>query len=84
MHFNHFLHCEILTLQPGKALSYQIKMRLSRSWGKPSGHLGFPIAQTVWFIAIVYPFYAGKEGPQLATTGVSQKFPRAAAPVGVF
>ena len=30
------------------------------------------------------PGHAGKEGPQLATTGVSQEFPRAAAPVGVF
>ena len=27
---------------------------------------------------------AGKEGPQLARTGASQGFPRAAAPVGVF
>ena len=30
------------------------------------------------------PGHAGKEGPQLARTGASQGFPRAAAPVGVF
>ena len=30
------------------------------------------------------PADAGKEGPQLASTGPSQGFPRAAAPVGVF
>ena len=30
------------------------------------------------------PGQAGKEGPQLARTGASQGFPRAAAPVGVF
>ena len=30
------------------------------------------------------PGHAGKEGPQLARTGVSLGFPRAAAPVGVF
>ena len=29
------------------------------------------------------PGHAGKEGPQLARTGASQGFPRAAAPVGV-
>ena len=31
-----------------------------------------------------FPGHAGKEGPQLARTGASQGFPRAAAPVGVF
>ena len=31
-----------------------------------------------------HPGHAGKEGPQLARTGASQGFPRAAAPVGVF
>ena len=30
------------------------------------------------------PGHAGKEGPQLARTGASQGFPRAAAPMGVF
>ena len=30
------------------------------------------------------PGHAGREGPQLARTGASQGFPRAAAPVGVF
>ena len=30
------------------------------------------------------PGHAGKEGPQLARTGASPAFPRAAAPVGVF
>ena len=30
------------------------------------------------------PGHPGKEGPQLARTGASQGFPRAAAPVGVF
>ena len=30
------------------------------------------------------PGQAGKEGPQLARTGASQGFPRAAAPMGVF
>ena len=29
------------------------------------------------------PGHAGNEGPQLARTGASQGFPRAAAPVGV-
>ena len=32
---------------------------------------------------VTAPGHAGKEGPQLARTGASQGFPRAAAPVGV-
>ena len=50
-----FFHCEILTLQPGKALSYQIKVRFVRGPGKakwPSWASHSPD----WFIAIVYPF----------------------------
>ena len=42
--FFFFFHCEILTLQPGKALYYQIKWGLSGSQEKPSGHLGRPVA----------------------------------------
>ena len=34
VHFNHFFHCEILTLQLGKALSWQIKVRFVREPGK--------------------------------------------------
>ena len=56
LYFNHFFfHCEILTLQPGKALSYQIKVRFVRGPGKakwPSWASHSPD----WFIAIVYPF----------------------------
>ena len=38
---------------------------------------------TVYTSGVGTPGQAGKEGPQLARTGASQGFPRAAAPVGV-
>ena len=50
-----FLNCEILTLQPGKALSYQIKMRLVREPGKAKW-LSWTSHSPDWFIAIIYPF----------------------------
>ena len=53
--FFFFFHCEMLTLQPGKALLYQIKVRFVRGPGKakrPSWTSHSPD----WFIAIVYPF----------------------------
>ena len=54
--FFFFFHCEMLTLQPGKALLYQIKVRFVREPGKAKGSLGLPIAPTVWFIAIFYSY----------------------------
>ena len=49
-----FFHREILTARKGFTVSN--KRGLSGSREKPSSRLGLPIALTVWFIAIVYPF----------------------------
>ena len=43
-----------------------------------------PIARSLQRTRNCSPGHAGKEGPQLARTGASQGFPRAATPVGVF
>ena len=50
-----FFYCEILTLQPGKALSYQIKVRFVRESGKAKW-LSWTSHSPDWFIAITYPF----------------------------
>ena len=69
--------------KPRTPLSSQVAMRIS--WSPLSGLKG---------VQLPLPFgertrdcsagHAGKEGPQLARTGASQGFPRAAAPVRVF
>ena len=67
---NHIIFCRPLLLLP--SIFPSIRVFCSES----ALHIRWP--------KLCSPGHAGKEGPQLARTGASQGFPRAAAPVGVF
>ena len=76
----HLLHLEG---KPRTPLSSRVATRVS--WSPLSGLKGvqppLPFGERTRDCS---PGHAGEEGPQLARTGASQGFPRAAAPVGVF